>query len=514
MRTISFKEACINGLAPFSDIPVNAPFLAQARNRMCCSRGAKDIPAVPFPVTGASESMAWPHMQLAIAGRKTLLFTATNVYDVDSSYAASAITTYNGTSQASTKPIAAGTGFWQTAGAYDSWFATKGNAFVYSAPSNTGGNVMVVDTTLTVNAICEHQGQLFLGGIGGTQMSDATWLDLFNLWKSISPPSVFTSSTAAWDMGWVFYGPPGGMGSQYPHDQLLAALGIPSTTFYAEKYQEEVRTLFRDGIMGFVPITRAGEVRSLKGYGDSVIAYCENCVVRLSRLEDGRWVEAGVIIDEGVPSRSAVAGTDTQHFAVVKSGDIWTGQLNQGWENLHYAHLMNTLTLSSIVVTHDQMDGYTWFSDGDDCFIKTREGMGNSNALCPSSAIRINATAGRIGTAVRRSDPQTAIVESNLFYSGTRRNFQTLWLEVVGQYLDTGFGTAYMKARKDKRDALTSFSALAVDIGPRGKARVATSGIEMAAVIEHPDHTLLDLDWFDAIITEGDMKHSDAKWYI
>ena len=514
MRRLSFKDACVNGLAPYSDIPTNAPFLTQARNRMCCARGAKDIPPVAYPVTGVSESMVWPHMQLVQAGRKLLLFTATAVYDVSSAYAAgTALVTYDGTSQSATKSIAAGTGFWQVAAAFDSWFATKGNAFMFSAPSNTSGRTMVVDTTLTVNAICEHQGQLFLGGLAGTQMSDATWTDLFNLWKATSPPSTFTNSGAAWDTGYVFYGPPGGMGSQYPHDQLLAALGIPSASFYAEKYQEEVRTLVRDGFMGFIPITRAGAVRSLKGYGDSVIAYCENCVVRLARMDDGRWVEADRIVEEGVPSRSSVAGTDKQHFAVMKSGDIWGGQLNQGWGNLQYANLMNTLTLANLVVTHDPQDDYTWFSDGVDCFLKTPEGMGNSNAIRPSSVVRVHGTAGALGTAVRQADPQTVIIESNVFDSGGRDVFQTLFLDVTARDTHSTGATAYMKARKDKADALTSFSASAVAVDDRGKARVSTSGIEMSAVILHPDHTLLDLDTFDAIITEGDMKHSDAKGY-
>lgn len=519
MRRIPFRTACQNGLAPYADIPVNAPYLLQARNRMACERGLKDIPAVTYPVTGVSESMVWPHQQLLDAKRKLLLFGPTTVHTVASNYAASAVTTYNGTDQENTKSIAAGTGLWQLAAFHDTWFATKGNAFVFSTPSNDSGNTMVVDTTLTVGAICEHQGQMFLGALGGTHMSATQWTDLVSLWKTESPLRTTINQDAAWDTGWVFYGPPGGMDSQIPHAQLLAALGIPSTTVYDAKFEGDVWTLFSEGLMGFVPIQRAGAVRCLKGYGDSVIAYCENCVVRLAQDTRGAWVEADRIIDEGVPSRGAVAGTETEHFAVTVNGDLWHGMLNQGWQNRQYRNLFSAMTLANLVVTHDSTERYTWFSDGSDAYLlKVNMGgawsMGNSNAIRPSSVVRVHGTAGLLGTAVRQANPQTSIVETCLYDGDLRRAFQTLYLDIRLIDTDTTGMTAYMKARKDKAASLTSFSAAAVPVDVRGRARVATSGTEMSAVLSHPDRTKLGtIDWIDCVITEGDAKHSDAKWY-
>lgn len=515
-QVMSFKEASRNGLRPHPDMELNAQYLARADNRLPTERGLKKLGAtqVAYPVTDVAQSRAWPHQQLMKADDNVLLFGPTSVHTINqSTWAGTAVTTYDATSQGATKSIQAGTGLWHVAGFNASWFATKGNSIVYYIPSNTSARTVVAEGVLAFNTVVNHDGTIVIGGPSGTHFSTSQWLAVFEKWQKTSPQSIFTDENAAIGTNYIIYGPPGGGDSEIPLVQFMAMLGLPGTATYDAKYEGVIHTMIEDGSIGLLPLRGSGAIYVLKKYGESLISYNERTISRLARNPNTGRYEEEILFEFGAIGRGCVNGTDKEHVFVTGDAELMRGILNQGFEKLYRREFLSTLTAAKLVVTHDPFENYYWISDDVDAYVWTRTGLGRSQRIRPSSLLRHPHSSLLLGTFDLVADPAAVFIETHPFDFGDRLLKEVSFIDLETVETDAAGIQVWMRARFNKTDAsMTSFQAYEENADQRGRARVSVSGVDFAAVIEHADDSEFNtLDSFEAV--RGDGKPSLRKWH-
>lgn len=504
-----FDKAFQQGIRRDSRTDRNAQFLIQCDNLKPTEWGLKPLPVVTYPIVSPALSMTWPHMQLERVDKGLmLLFTATAIYSVDLAFTASALTIYDATSDASTKSIPAGTGYWQVAGFQSSWFATKGNALVYRIPSTTSNRVVEVDTSLTVQAVANWNNRLVFGGMAGTHFSASVWTDLYAHWRKQSPQNIVIDDAGAMDTGHILIGPQSGGDNDIPFAAVMAALGLPSTTVFTDKWKEIVYGMIDRREIILYPLKHGGTVYAMKQYGAGLAVYAQNSVSVLSLDQSGE-INEQVLLEHGGAGRGCVAGDREEHVFLTRQGDLYRTYLNQGHTRLDFDDLFGPM-IANVVLTCDPVERDVYICNGVNGYILTATGLGRCSGMMPSSLLRMSGQDGLIGTHLSSADPTAATVETCLFDFGERFGVKEVAFANLAT-TDTIGWQASAKYRMDKSASLTSPTPIAVD--DRGNARVKTSGIEFTLLLTAANRKLADLERVEVIKGQGKpslRKHLDS----
>jgi hypothetical protein len=295
-------------------------------------------------------------------------------------------------------------------------FLGNGNTLLFLKPGNaeiSGVSQWQRTEDLAVDAIGKHNNSLVFGGMSGTRLSEAVVTSLFSHWKELEGlAGQLTTEDDTLDSSYIFFSAPGGAENDRPFTLFLAALGIGGNDLN-DVLRGDIDSDLEYYRMGFFRPKWCGPIRALKQCGNNLIAYGRDGVSRLIRNETG-YIEQK-LIDHGIPSRMAVCGDDMGHVCATTHDELWLIPPDGPATCLHYSEYIANLTAASIVASHDPVNKHYHFADGTYNYVLSleqgRPALGNSNAVIPSSLLRIENTADLYGTAITASNPTTAFVQ-------------------------------------------------------------------------------------------------------
>lgn len=391
--------------------------------------------------------------------------------------------------------IAAGGGMWQMVAFQDNvWMATNGVAVVFRFPHNplnvAGSHIIQRTTDLAVTAMCKHNNALVIGGMSGARLSDSTVTSLFSHWRSTQTQNQLTSEDDALDSSYIMYAEPSFTENDLPGQIFMAALGYPGS-YEASLYQGIVYGLVEQKKIGFFRPRFCGPIKHLRQVGQYLICYGTNGVSLLNRTENG--YEETVLLDQGVPGRACVAGDEKQHLFLGNRFDLWKIDAQGALERLDYSEYMEVFTTpANCVMTYDPVRGQYWISNGTNCFTYTGYGLGQSDAVQPSSILRFSSDEVLFGTAVTKSDPQIARIVGPIIDQPNKQTFEVSSLDVAAIEADSSSWTATVDWRLRQSDAFKRPSY--TDVSDRGRCFVKKTGVDFRPVLYAPNYKEVDLD--------------------
>lgn len=407
---------------------------------------------------------------------------------------------------------AATTTGWHIAAFQNYWVMTDGKSTMINLPSNIGSTVPAGSAqrvyainantnVLAINTCCNHDNRLVLGGLSGTYFSGSTWLEIFSAWRK-SPQAgdyrdrIVMGQDDAWSTDFIAVSRPGGGDIGVPFAPFLAAFGIPDAYTYA-KVKEAVMTDIESGEMVLYRMQYTGPVQRVMSLGDRLVVYGTRGVSVLSPSGQ-TWLEEK-LLDVGVLGRMAAFGDALQHVWVGTDKMLYEYQRGQGFNKVGaspdseggYYEYMNLLTAANAVMSFDSEARFWWIADGVYCYLKTRTGVCQSQAIMPFSTVRIGDQASLIGTYFTTADV-AALLETDTFDGGQTGECQILFTRIATTDTDATGWTAAAEWRVRKNEAFTTETAAAFDL--RGVARTKQSGKEFRMKLAAADRTKVDAE--------------------
>lgn len=295
-------------------------------------------------------------------------------------------------------------------------FLGNGNTLLFLKPGNaeiSGVPQWQRTEDLAVDAIGKHNNALVFGGMSGARLSESVVTSLFSHWKELEGlAGQLTTEDDTLDSSYIFFSAPGGAENDRPFTLFLAALGIGGNALN-DVLRGDIDSELEYYRIGFFRPKWCGPIRALKQCGNDLIAYGRDGVSRLVRNETGYMEQK--LIDHGIPSRMAVCGDESGHVCVTTHDELWLITPDGGATCLHYSEHIANLTAANIVASYDPVNKHYHFADGTYNYVLSMEqgrpALGNSNAVIPSSLVRIENTADLYGTAITANNPTAAFVQ-------------------------------------------------------------------------------------------------------
>lgn len=391
--------------------------------------------------------------------------------------------------------IAPGGGQWQMVAFQDNvWLATNGVTVLTRFPHNpvnvAGAHVIQRTTDLAITSLCKHNNALVIGGMSGSRLSNSVVTSLFSHWRSTQTQNQLTSEDDALDSSYIMYAEPSFTENDLPGHLFMAALGYPGA-YEASLYQGMVYGLVERKKIGFFRPRYCGPIQHLRQVGPYLICYGTNGISLLNRTENG--YEETVLLDQGIPGRGCVAGDEKQHLFLGNRFDLWKIDAQGGLERLDFSEYMEVFTTpSACVMTYDPVRGQYWISDGVNCFTHTGYGLGQSDAVQPSSILRFSSDDVLFGTAITKGDPQAARIVGPIIDQPNKQTFEVSSLDVAAIESDSSSWTATVDWRLRQSDKFRRPSY--TDVSDRGRCFVKKTGVDFRAVLYAPNYKEVDLD--------------------
>lgn len=399
-------------------------------------------------------------------------------------------------------------GPWQIAAFHDRIiFLGNGNTLAYVRP----GNIEISSTPqwqrtedLVVSAIGKHNNSLVFGGMSGNRLSDGVLTTLFSHWKELDGNvGQLTTEDDTLDSSYIFFSAPGGAENDRPFTLFLAALGIGGDDIN-DVLRGEIDSELESYRIGFFRPKWCGPIRTLKQCGNDLIAYGRDGVSRLVRGENGYMEQK--ILDHGVPSRASVCGDDSAHAFVTTHDELWYLTADGGATCLHYSEHISVMTAASVVASYDPVNRWYYFADGTYCYVLNMDGgkpaLGNSNAVIPSSLLRIENTADLYGTAITASNPTTAYVTFVAISQPDQTTFEVSSLDVEVSEGTADDVTCTVDARSAKSGYFRRPSTLTT-VDDRGRGFCKRTGAHMRPHVKTADYRYGTLSSVSVNINQG-----------
>lgn len=385
------------------------------------------------------------------------------------------------------------------------WFATDGSTFLYSLPSNpvdgSARDVICQGAGLSPAAVGKHDNALILGGLSGSKIALSRVTALFSHWRAKNKQNVTTTEDDTLDASYIMYSEPGGLANDLPFEVFLAALVLPDT-YTADLYQGLIYSAVEEGGMGFYRPRFAGDVKQVMQLGDELVVYGTSGVTRLRRTNEG-YVENHLLDQDipGVPCRTAVTGDGKEHFVLSNQNGLFRLRPGQPAEYLDYAEHLDNLTLTSVVATWDSLRRYAHFCDGVTGYIYTGFGLGQTDAVMPSSLFRLSNTDSLYGTAITESDPQISRIVGPIVSMPNRQTFEVSDMDIMCRETTAAVLTANCDWRMRISDQFRRPTA--ADVPDRGRVPVKKTGVDIRPVIYGTNYKSAQLDAVNLNINEG-----------
>lgn len=367
-------------------------------------------------------------------------------------------------------------------------FLTNGAEFISRLPSypvdgSSRDIFMSTDAELTVQAIAKHKNALVIGGLAGTQLVATNMAALFDHWRKTQEQNILTTEDDTLDTSCLFYSAMSGDENDLPFSVFFGAMGYPDAEAAGLLLPIALGRI-ETKEMGFFRPRYCGPIRCMKELGDALIVYGRDGICALTRTEAG-YVETQ-LLDQGVPTRTSVAGDDQEHMFVTNQKDIYSLAPSAAPKWMEFAEHIGNLTIGSLVVTFDPGLRYWWFADGATSYCWTGFGLGQSSAVIPSSILRMQDATGVLGTAITASDPQTVRMVSAILSMPNRQTYEASSADIHCLEADSSSWTANMDWRLKNSDSFRRPTA--IDSPDRGRTFVKKTGVDMRLVLTAPNY--------------------------
>lgn len=531
MNRLSFKEALQNGLPPDGRVPVNAPYLKQAKYFACTPYGGKVIHSFQQPITDAALTTAgitkaYPFPQLFVGKSATILADATALYTVTrsdtSNWTITAMPVYDYDKYNESGQITAGTipsgKEWHFVDMFGQWMLFNGSCVIF-----TISGVPFVERTVTINTGATYNdAQLFYGGFNSTNVNSlANWIEYLDDYQSNLSDDVaelVTQYSAGMSSNWVWWSSIGA-GDMYRFFSLeIMKYGLAATTPYGNKgtvYTDESpywMDLASRGESGCAPMPWTGSVQRVLQCGNAMIAYASNGVRVITPPTYGIHELPGfgqnVGLCSGSSVRLAVGGNEQTQMFVDERRDLWVVENNGGMpqaRKLGYRNIFDSAT--NLLVHHDAGENEFYFTGDSEFAYRLPVGGGMSKSpMLPTTVAygRANSVSGPIGIRTLASDQATFYLETNWFDNqgtNTVPNAVRIIVQTDAADVTTGLqvALAYKRFPNDPQSNTTGY----VTVDHRGVGKIRPTDFYMAYVqVTHPDRTTININ--DIIVEYDD----------
>ncbi|MBE3038366.1 MAG: hypothetical protein IMZ62_06100 [Chloroflexi bacterium] len=257
-------------------------------------------------------------------------------------------------------------------------------------------------------------------------------------------------------------------------------------------YLEHVRR--RD--MGILPVPWQGTQRVLKSLGSNALIYSDNGVAELIPFD----AESGPTLGfkklpnvPGIHGRAAVAGDDSVHLMVDKTGCVWRFKPGQAPERLEYEWLFSSLT--DIVVTFDSTreEFYIGGKIGSTLYSYLYTASGGMSKI-PQCVTSLECGGGTLRGIVSSNQFTTFKAVTGVFDMGTREP-KTIREISIG-LTTSAVATLVMLWYKDGVSGTWKTAAPHTLFG-KGNIYCAVTGVEFKLQIDIPALTSVEIDYIN-----------------
>ena len=384
MQELNFRirEALQNGIRREPTPTANIAYLESCQNLIPEAGGLSTVPtfARPGDLATAAEGFPFPMMFKGDSVRVSL--GVSTVKTLSSYFVASSAVALN-LRAGGTGTITQG-GPWHFESFTNQWFASNGASLVYKIPSDDG-DTYIADSFLA-QAVGRHDYRVMLGGLSGSWLSGARWLEFFTAWRETHASQSVVHDALAAGTSWVIYGESGGGSTDTPFYAFACACGLYGTTGFDEA-KEIIWDSLERGDIGLIPVRKVTNVRALKQLGARLMVYGDDAISEIQQVDGG--FQETLVCDFGIGGRCCVGGDDRRHVFFDNHGHLYSWHSNQDRpERLGYAAIFSQYLPERTVITYDPTEDYFWISDGGRGYVLTRTGLGGPMSQHPTSMFR------------------------------------------------------------------------------------------------------------------------------
>lgn len=368
-NNITIRDALTNGLAPDERNPRNAPFLESCLNMVPSEWGC----ATPPPITPVADVVQWPFPQVFRGRDQTLLFGQDTLQAHDGT-AFQPVNLVNFYYPQQSDEIVAG-GPWHFMDFWGTWMAFNGECEIVNAAHLPSPRLQHM---VKIRSGCNlKNGRAIFGGFKPGSLD--SWHNTLRQYKRAGEDCVqmLVSGAEQVDENWVWWSSIGG-------GDLTSLFEAPFAGIDA--YFE----LWLRGESGFAPMPWRGPVHVVKALADVAVVYGEDGVSALSPHGGAMGVRpiVGLGKDIGVAGRGCVAGDDRAHVFLSSDRELWLISPDLQSQRLGYRRIFQDYDVSKTVINLDTRLRHFWISDGDQCHVLSRAGLGGPMQRMPTSFYR------------------------------------------------------------------------------------------------------------------------------
>lgn len=426
MQEMNFRirEALKNGIRREPTPTANVAYLESCANLIPDEGGLSTVPGFARPGDMESQPKNFPFPQIFKGDSIRVSLGETTVRTLSQYFSASSDVTLN-LRAGGTGTITQGTG-WHFESFLDMWFASNGASMLYKIPSDDG-DTYIADNFLA-QAVGRHDYRVVFGGLSGSWLSGARWLEFFTAWRETHTSQSVVHDALAAGTSWVIYGESGGGAVDAPFYAFACACGLYGNDGFDEA-KEVIWDSLERGDIGLIPVRKVTNIRSLKQLGNRLIVYGDNGISELQQIEGG--FQETLIADYGIGGRCCVGGDDRRHVFFDNQGQLYSWYSNQDRpERLGYAAIFSQYLPERTVVAFDPTEGYFWISDGGRTYVLTQTGLGGPMDQHPTSMFR-DSQYGLVGMYSTAEKDSWSIQTSN-FDMGHRDFKHLVLVQVIG----------------------------------------------------------------------------------
>jgi len=350
-------------------------------------RGERLIPTnKPTDPLAAPLTMEWPFPQLFLTNNNRLVVDKTALYTANSSWVRTAVSTKDVDSTNTAKAISAG-GVWHLVDMFNSYILLNGNNVVFKGNFNGMFGLtdnVYVDTTITIQTGCNHNGRVLLGGFETSNAWKNAWR---SFWSDRSNSDVTgIDDSVGIGQNYVWWSSIGGgdvFSLIYPHKSI-------DGNIHQSSHGDDLPLVFeylKRNECGYMPMPWPGKVLSLKPLGKHVIAYCEEGVAALT-LVSSPIPTYGLtkLLDIGAYDRGSVSGDTRGHIMLGEDGALWQIGADLKVNRLRYDEFTASMRGNTVCCTFDPSESEYYISDDTKSYVLTQSGLGEAN-FAPTSLI-------------------------------------------------------------------------------------------------------------------------------
>ncbi len=479
---------------------------------------------------------SFPFPQLFIGKKFNLIAASTKVYMVDKEdwSIIYELDTYDPIAPANTKVITVGNA-WEFADFWDSWFLTNGACTVFSPGQDEmvgDAKKVYVSDTLTINTAIDHKGRVVFGGFNPKNFWGDTWNTFWNTWYASQLDTGISHSKVEYDESiqmpigdqWIWWSSVGGGDAlQFFFPSLYTTTGpVPGTVGDPTTYGASkpfILDFLKKNEQGFAPMPVQGLVIAMRALGDFIIVYSTEGVTAIRPISSPtpsysiRNLQLG-----GIASRNAVAGDDSRHVYLDRSGILVEINATLNIKPLGYREYFFPLLGTDISISHSanllNLDDYGeyFISTIDKHFYLNEEGLCEHGQQV-TSAFYYNGVTQGMGYVLEDTADVIGRIGVDTFDFGMSGIKTIEWVRLVGTetlwapdsdsiQLQVALDYRY-KMGNDKTWTTTAYKG----VNDEGLVYFPVASLEFRLRIKITDYEKLDLDYATFGVKQGDKRY-------